>query len=74
MHWRLRENGAVEGVIYDSFDKTYPEGSKMIFLNTRLTHYKYAEGYWPDHFVASTHTGEHFMMIDKDRINEPSMA
>lgn len=64
----------MEGIIYDSFDKEYADGEKYLFVNVRLTHYGYCDGFWPDHFVASTNTGKHFMLIAKDQINDPSLA
>lgn len=73
MCWRLRPNG-VEGIIYDSFEPEYKDGDKYVFMNVNLTHFGYAEGFWPDHFVASTQTGRHFMLIAKDQINDSSMV
>ncbi len=68
IEWRLRENGAVEGVIYNSIDRTYRDGDKMLFLNTKLQHWTRADGFWSDHYIMTTETGLHFMLKDKDML------
>jgi hypothetical protein len=67
INWRLRENGCIEGTIYDSVDKDYYDGERLIFKNTILTHWPYAHGFWPDHFLLETQTGKYFMLKDCDR-------
>lgn len=66
--WKLRENGGVEGTIYESDAPEYKEGEHYIFLNTRMQHWPACEGFWPDHFIMTTQTGRyHFMLKDKDK-------
>lgn len=64
--WKLRENGAVQGTIYNSTDPEYNDGEDYIFMNTRLTHYPRAEGFWPDHFIMKIHTDKYFILADRE--------
>lgn len=77
LSWRLRGTDAAEGIIYGSYTNEYRDGEKRIFLNVRLTHFRHNEGFWPDHYLMSTYTGSHFMLIAKDQIasdNDTSVA
>ena len=65
--WRLRENGAVEGVIAMSIASDYKDGDHRIFMNTSLEHWPRVDGGWKDHFVMTTQTGLHFRLDDVDR-------
>lgn len=56
----------VEGTIYLSRDKEYKDGEKIIFYSAKLTHYSYAEGFWPDHYVMST-LDKHFFLASRDQ-------
>lgn len=68
VQWRLRENGGVEGMIYDSQIEEYKDGDQMLFLNTKLVHYPRADGFWPDHWIMTNQTGQHFMLAAKDQL------
>lgn len=75
LSWRLRGTDAAEGIIYGSYTSDYRDGTAMIFKNVRLTHFRHNEGFWPDHYLMSTQTGLHFMLIAKDQIaNDTSVA
>lgn len=74
IQWQLRENGGIQGTIDKSIDKTYRDGDKYLFMGGRLTHYSHNEGFWPDHFVMSTNTGQHFYLDSKEQISDASMA
>lgn len=69
IEWRLRSGDCVEGIIYNCTDRhaPYRDGDKFIFMNARLTHYPHCEGFWSDHFVLSTQTGYHFMLLARDQ-------
>lgn len=64
--WRLRGPG-VEGTIYNSIDPEYRDGEKFILMNLTLQHYPYAQDFWPDHWVVSTQTGKHFIMVSTEQ-------
>ena len=67
IQWRLRAGDAVEGTVFLSCDPTYRDGTKMIFKGIKLTHFDYAQDFWPDHYIASTNTGEHFFLAARDQ-------
>ena len=74
--WRLSGTG-IEGIIRDSISKDYEDGERYLFLNTSLTLYQYAQGFWDDHFIMKTQTGLYFMLASKDekvRWNDTPMA
>lgn len=58
----------MEGVVYISSDEEYQDGEKWILMPVTLTHYAYAEGFWPDHYIATTETGKHFFLAARDQV------
>jgi hypothetical protein len=64
--WRLRGTG-VEGIIKESISKEYQDGESWLLMNVTFNHYKYAEGFWPDHFIIKNQTGNYFMLKDCDK-------
>lgn len=65
--WHFRGT-AVEGVISRSTSEQYKDGDKYIIMNVRFNHYRHAEGYWPDHWVLVSQTGDCFMLLDSQRL------
>lgn len=50
-----------------SITEDYKDGEKWLLMPVTLTHYNYAEGFWPDHYIASTETGTHFFLAARDQ-------
>ena len=67
-NWRLRGSTGVQGTIDRSIEKDYKDGDEYIFMNVTLTHYAYAKGLWPDHYLVCTGTGAYFYLLATEQM------